>query len=362
MNYPNKRFYFDIAKKEDSNELLEIIEEEYFRGRISLLYTRRPDPYESFRKEGDNVKIIVLRDSLKNKIAGFGVCAVRNLYINGKEEKAGYLFSLRARKEYMKKVPLLHRGYEYLKNLFPDVKYFYTTILEENLYVRKMLEKRREFMPVYEYLGDYIVYSIKTGEDKPRGDYKVRRCEHNLDDMVEFMNKIGKSYQFFPVIKKEDLKKGNFYGLSHKDFYTVYKGNKIKACFALWDQREYKQHILKEYKGIFRIIYPFSFLLRILGYPGLPHPGSVLKFFYLSFISIDDEDSEIFEYIIKFIRNLKKDYPFFTVGLFEKSKFNEVMKKFKTIKYKSRVYLVRWKDKKVEFNKNLPIYIEAGML
>lgn len=158
------RFIFEPANHNDGRELLEIIEENIFGGKISLLYTRRPDAYFSMKNEGEEVDIVVCRDLERKKIVGFGVCAIRSLFVNGRRERVGYLFGLRCRREYLKIYPLLYQGYEFLHNLHKnkDIQFYITTILEDNIYAQKLLEKKREFMPIYEPFGFYEVYVVRT--------------------------------------------------------------------------------------------------------------------------------------------------------------------------------------------------------
>ena len=52
MSSRNDRYNFETARPEDAGEILEILEEIDFKGKISLTFTRRPDPVASFKKEG----------------------------------------------------------------------------------------------------------------------------------------------------------------------------------------------------------------------------------------------------------------------------------------------------------------------
>lgn len=128
------RFIFDEASPSDSPELLDIIEDVYFKGNISLLYTRQKDPFKSFKREGEEVSIIVCRDTQCKKIVGFGVVAYNKLYLAGNPVEAGYLFGFRVRKDYLHIYTGVHKGYAYMIELHKqrNTKIFYTTILSEN--------------------------------------------------------------------------------------------------------------------------------------------------------------------------------------------------------------------------------------
>ncbi|MEW5801887.1 MAG: hypothetical protein AB1847_07240 [bacterium] len=373
MSQSTRRFSFGLGQPEDKEQILEILEQNDFKGRISILYTRRPNAYASLKKEGDEVSIVVCKDSQKNKIVGFGACGVRKLYINGKEEKAGYLFALRERKEYKKTYALLSRGYHFLHSLHQDVPLFLTTILEENLYAQKLLEKKRACMPAYEPFGLYEVYTIKTKrKDKQKHPFHFKRTEKtDIPALVKFLNYQGKKYQFFPVIEREELISEDcthekYPGLTYEDFFILYgQGGEILAAGAAWDQKKYKQYIIQGYKGILKFCSPLSSLLASLGYPALVRPGTILKFFTLSFWAVRDNDPYLFTSFLNQFSASLHDYPFFLIGLHEKNPLRNVLRKIPHLVYRSRIYLVDWNKSGSVVDKLEPErfpYLECGML
>jgi len=386
MNYRNKRFIFELAKPEDGKELLEILEGAAFEGRISLIYTRRPDAYLSLKKEGKQVDIVVCRDTEKGKIVGFGACALRKLFVNGKAENVGYLFGLRVRQEYLRKYPLLHRGYEFLHTLHKerDVPLYVTTILEDNLYAKKLLEKCRPFMPTYFPCGSYEVYALKVPQASRlpysppgRGQGWVRKRgrlryifrktgKDHIPSLIKFLTENGRNYQFFPVITERDLQVGNISGIKLEDFYLLNdEHNEILAAGALWDQRSYKQYLVQGYSGILRILYPFSRFFPFFGLPILPAPGSILNFFTLSFWAVKDNNPGIFKCFLNAIPAVARNYPFFLIGIHAKHPLRDVLQKRPHISYKSNLYLVYW-DEQSEYadklDKNMLPYLECGLL
>ncbi|MCK5170453.1 MAG: hypothetical protein KAQ75_11295, partial [Bacteroidales bacterium] len=206
MNQSDNRYKFELANSSDSRELREIMEEEHSPGSISLIYTRRPDAMTSFGMEGDRTSVIVCRD-LENKIiAGFGALAIRKLFINRQESNVGYLFGIKVRKEYRKKIRI-YKGFELLESQFADIPFHYTTILDDNPSVQKMMEKKRLYIPAYIPYGKNNIYILKTGcKGKIPKEYNFRKCTKNdIDSMILFVNKNGKHMQFFPVMSRKQL-------------------------------------------------------------------------------------------------------------------------------------------------------------
>lgn len=370
MGSPSKRFVFETARPEDGPEILEILEDVEFSGQISLVYTRRPDPYVSFHMEGEDANIILCRDLVAEKIVSLGACTVVELFVNGKVTRAAYLFGLRVRKEYRAKYPVIHLGYEHIRALYKDkgIQYYFTSILEENTYAQKVLEKERNLMPRYLPLSKYETFVFKTGlQSSGNTGYVLKRaCEEDIPVLAGFLNIHGKKQQFFPAVNESFLRDNKFPGLSIDDFFILYDcRNEIAACGAAWDQRVYKQYLLKGYGGVLKALYPVSSVFKLFGYPKLPEPGEMLEFFTLSFWAVRDNDYNIFKTFIKQISSQMIDYPFFILGVCQDNPLKHACDRIPHISYRSRLYLVDWEKSeniKEQIDWKLPVYMECGML
>jgi hypothetical protein len=365
------RFTFRLASPGDSGEILEILEEGYYSGNMCLLYTRRDDAFTSLMREGEEVDIITCRDTRDNTIASIGACALRTLYVNGEPAKVGYLFNLKTRSEYRKMFRFLHKGYDYCRRILEDknLPFCLMTILEGNVPAVKLLEKRRPFMPDHYPLGTYEVYALKTGmRCKPLPGLHFRRCRReDTAAVVRFLNENGRHYQFFPVVTREDFQEENKTGLCFNDFYGLYDDRgELAACGAVWDQKKYKQYIIKGYKGLLKYIAPVSGLLPVFGYPHmLSKPGTVLNFFTLSFWAVKDNNPFFFKHFVKNISRDSRDYGFFVIGVHETNDLKKVLTRLPHFSYKSKIYLVDWDktgSKLSQLDNNRVPYLECGTL
>ncbi len=374
MNTQSPHFLFEQATAQDSDEILTILEDVPFTGKISLLYTRRPDAYASLKREGEDVVVLVARDTDNNKIAGFGACAIRTLFVNGIPARVGYLFGLRVAAAYLKKFPILHRGYAYLRTLpqTRDVACYITTILEDNLYAQAVLEKRRNFMPIYHPVGKYEIFALTTGRAKKssgaaRFSHSLRRATPaDLPALITFLQEQGQYFQFFPVITEPALNSGFFPGLRVEDFWVMPNvEGEFLAVGALWDQRSYKQYVLQGYGGYFKLVSPFAKLLPLFGFPALPPPGTILAFCTLTFWAVKDRNPEIFSLFLDQLARAAASYPFLLVGVHEAHPLRLRLQKRPHIRYKSKMYLVFWEEQQ-RFVNNLTqegmLYLECGLL
>ncbi|KDR96618.1 hypothetical protein SAMN02745945_00132 [Peptoclostridium litorale DSM 5388] len=372
MNFQSKRFIFELASPKDSEEILNILEEDDFKGNISICYTRRPNAYDSFMKEGDEVHMLVCRDTHNSAIAGMGALACRMAYINGKEEKVGYLFGLRIKKGYRKAYSLIPRGYAFIHSLLEKmgIRYIYTTILEENKHAQRIFEKKRASIPHYEFLCNYNVYALKANprqKSRTKDGFTFRRASKgDIPEIIEFLNAEGKKKHFYPQITEDLITHNCIPGLNYDDFHLLFsRQNEILACGALWNQQSYKQYIVKKYGGLLKLLHPISTLLPIAGYPALPKLDSILDFSTLSFWAIKGGSREIFNVFLNGISQCANSHTFFLIGINERDPLKDLLDKTPHINYSSRVYLVNWeKSIKVagDFDSKQSIYIECGML
>ena len=369
MNSPNKRFSYDLATPEDGPALLEILEEHPLPGPVSLLYTRRPDPFASFGMEGREVDIIVCRDRENGRICGMGAMAIRDWHLNGRPEKVGYLFGLRARRDYQGAMGMLQRGYAFYGDLCRErgVDYYLTTILNDNHRARKMLEKRRSFMPNYHYICDYRVYALRSLKETLHPGFTLRPArDEDRRNLLSFYRDNGAGQQFYPVVDEEMFSGTLYPDLNLSDFLILEDDRgALLAAAARWDQQRYKQYVVSRYQGMLKWFAPLSFILPLLRMPPLPRPGSILNFFTLSFVAVRENNAAFLAAFLDLLGPYSRQYPFFLLGLAEPSPLATAARKRPHIAYPSRVYLVDWR-KRPAFPDNLdpdyPFYLECGLL
>ena len=343
VQYINKKYIYEPACESDGEEISRLLEKTAFDGGISLVYAKRPNAFVSVNKDCEKSIIVVGRDIKTKEIKGVGICQIFKMLINGKPEQVAYLGGLRIDEDSALNIV---EAYKIIEKFIKEnnIKYTYTTILEDNIYTQKMLTKRRKVMPLYQKISDYTV-NIFPPKIKYKSDFICRKATiSDIEKLKQFINKKTEDIIFFPDIN--DLE--DFYVLSDKD-------ENILCCGKLWEQTDYKQLIIKKYSLKYRILKNLSNpILKLLNYPQFPNENEIIKYQTLSFVLYENEEN--LKDFIKQISHLI-DYNFFVYG----STNNDI--DFAPIKYKSFVYLVDW-DKNIDINKykNSKIYIECGLL
>jgi hypothetical protein len=352
MNYLNDWFELRPAEAKDSGQILKIYESEEFGGNISVIYTRRPNPYLSLLEEGELVFLFVLFDHKEDMVCGAGGCVIRNVFIEGKIKTAGYLTGLKLLPQYRKKVPYIANAYQFMHEQTKDLAdCYYTTILIENTPAQRLLEKRRKNMPVYDLKGIYTVFCLSTGIRAAKKNY-ILECG-NMDRLEAFYSKNASGWSLFP----SDFSMGSF----PKDaVYTLRdeSGDIIAAC-ALWNQQAHKQYIVTNYKGIYKYLQWFP--LKWFGYPNLPRRGQIANCADYHMLCVKDGNADAAIYFIEKIAERESRYDFLMLGLFENHYLISHLQRIKHIKYQSKFYEVNWDDSPTVLTPE-KLHIDVGLL
>lgn len=345
------------AVKEDGIEMLEIIESETSKGNIELVYTRRTNAYESYKKENKNSKIAIIRDK-KGKIAFQAACIPGCYYVDEKKVSAGYVGGIRKRNDYHGVI-----NWKDVADFFEkqDLSIYLCSFLSGNEVSENMFNKKRSFIPELLPLCDYTTYIINPEIFKKRNskNYIFRNMTiDDLDNVHSFLKREMMKYNFSPVVNNIT----DFYGLNIDDCYVLERRGEILAFGALWKQKDFKQYIVKGYSKTLKIIQKFSFVSRFLGYIEIPEEGQVLDFPMLSFFYSKDGNMEYYSCFLNQIATvIKKNYKMFVIGISSDDPADLLYKKIRTINFKSKIYCADFKDE-FYFDLTMPKRIECALL
>lgn len=348
MNIQNEKFEFSFATEKDDKDILELYEALEFEGNISIIYTKRPSPLNSLKKEGHIVFLPIIREKSTNTLVAMASWVIKKAYIGGELKNVAYLGSFKVHKNYRNKIPFLKESYRLLYEKTKDyVDIYYSTILEENILAQKIFEKPRKNMPKYNFVDNYTSFFLKTGKKIKNEDFSL---EEGYSKHLTDYYKSNYKDDFSPLLSDY---------INDIDFRIFLiknnKGEKIGA-FALWNQTSYKQYIVKRYSGLYKVLKYFP--TQLFGYPKLPKEKELINCCSLSFVIA--KDKKVFEFIIKKACELSVDYDFIMMGLTHSHRYFDIMNTFKSVKYKSKFYTVEYSGKKYERKGN--INLEIGLL
>lgn len=366
-------FRFDIASGPDDAELRKLIGTCPMKGSLRIAYLREPDFFKASQVYGRFSETFTMRKSKSNALAGMGTRAVKSAYVNGTKTDIGYLCNLRILPEFQKGSGLA-RGYAFLRQRHNDkrAKLYLTTIIEGNTAAKNILESGRGSLPGYYDIGRFCMHAFsltQTGKHTQINSIDVRcAVAGDIEQIVKFLNTAGRSKQFFPEYRPEDFAEntGILPGLKPEDIYLGFHGGELIGVTAAWDQRAFRQNMIAGYHPLIQCFRPVANLaLRLIGYPVLPKPRTILNYFCLALVCVKDNDAAIFSSILDTIALQRKgSYSFMMGGFHEDDPLLDVLRQRKGISYTSRAYAVCWDDgekDRDQLDNRIP-YLELGAL
>jgi hypothetical protein len=349
---------FALATQADNAELRRILRENALEGDIRLTFEREPDFFLASSIEGDVHETLVAREKPgERRIIALGSRSVREAWINGERCPLGYLSQLRVDAPFRAHPGLLSRGYRFLRELHQaraDAPYYLTTIIEDNHRARDVLESGRMGLPTYQARDALCTLVIPTRAPQARTDgTNVRPAgPRDLEGILRCLERYGRRHQFHPVWTREGLTdSARCRGLGLKDFSVVTSpSGEVSGCVALWDQRAFKQSVVRGYSG--RLAWARSAInwlgpLLRLGLPPLPRPGEGLAHATLSHLAVDDDQPEAAQALVDAgIRMAARSgLTAVTLGLAERNPLlSPIRRRFKGLEYRSILYQVYWED------------------
>ena len=347
------------ASSSEGKEILRILESSAAKGNIELIYTRRPDAYESYMKEPTEARVFVSKVNDR----AVGTCAelIRRVYIGGEACNCAYICGLKKDAEYKGNIGF---GVRFIHGLYrEDIDYYFCSVVAENSEAQQMFEKGKRLISV-KPMTEFRTYIInpKVKVKSPKHDLNFCRAkEKDKDELIEFLNNEGRRKDLFPVIESFE----DFYGLSCESFYMLKKDGRIVAAAALWNQTEYKQYLVKRYGGIMKLARVFNPLLSFLGYIKLPRENEALNFPMLSFFLCEDDREDYYRIFLNEIKKeISKEYGIFVIGLPRSHVAAPIFDSLPSIKFDTKLNEISfpWSSKKCKSANRNNLFPECGLL
>ncbi|MDP3768523.1 MAG: hypothetical protein Q8S13_10955, partial [Dehalococcoidia bacterium] len=291
------------------------------------------------------------------RIVIVGTRALRPTYVNGRLVTAGYLGDLRLRPEHRGGTAIA-RGYRYLESLHRDgrAEIYSSVIVADNRLALDTIAANRAGMPRYADLGRILTPMIYLRRRQRPIDGEIVRG--GLDLLHAIVAKLNENRgQFAPAWTESDFLDGRLRGFRLEDFYVLRRGGHVAGVLGTWDQSSFRQTVAMRYNGVLGALRPIINLVRR---PPLPAPGQPLMFFYVAFISTDDEDA--FRTLLRRVYNdaIGGPYSHFIVGLHERDPRARVLDEYAHMPFAGRLFAVTF-GASAQLDDRVP-HVEAALL
>jgi hypothetical protein len=339
------RVPFALATPADDAEIRRLLRENPMPGRIALTLEREPDYFADADLPGTEKQTVIASEN--NRVVCAGSCTIRERFINGQPRRVGYLGGLRLDARATGRFDILRRGYEFFRELQTDARadYYFTSIAADNALARKFLERGLPGMPAYEFADEFVTALLPVNSQSPNSA-PPEASTLEPTELLDCLNNHGRHYQFAECWSGQELGALPALGLQAKNFHCVRVGGRVSAVAALWDQRAFKQTVIRGYAPWLAMARPaVNVAARIMDAPCLPAVGSTLAHAFVSHLAVDPEESGA---LIALIARLRisaagRGIEFLTLGFAASDpRLASLRSHFRCREYRSRIYVVRW--------------------
>jgi hypothetical protein len=347
-------YVMGVARPEDDADVRRLLRESSFGHDVRLSLEREPDARLASSIEGDVHATIVARHSASGVVAGIASRSVRDAFLNGRPVRLGYLGQLRIDPAFRRSRELLDAGFAYCRHLHTqeqDTRIYLASVVADNRPARRLLARVVPGWPRFEPVDTLVSLAIPVHcrQRGRRSSGEIRRASSDLtDQIVDCLHRNGQRSQFCPRWTAADIRSVRTRDLEISDFVVAMRQAKVVGCVACWDQRAFKQVIVRGYAPRLGRVRPLLNLVSpLLAAPALPPVGSELRFAYLSHLAVDDDDIDVAVDLIAAAGRLAGERRLGYVVLGQSSRspvLQDVRRAFRHRSYESVLYACFWPD------------------
>lgn len=342
---------FQVAGESDDADIRRLLRETPMPGHISVSLEREPNYFAESHWPGQQRHTIVAK--VNGQVACVGSCVVRKRYVNGVVRRVGYLGGLRLAGSMGGRFDIVRRGYQFFREVIetdpPDL--LFTSVAADNIRARRFLERGLPGMPLYEYLRDYVTYLMAARHHHdPQLNSKPleERCCRN--DLVEHLNLHNRAYQFAPCWSVGEFAKLDALDLQAEDRLFVSQSDGVGCCLV-WDQRGFKQIVIRGYAPWLSRLRPMINLLAgFLKRPRLPVLGSTVSCATVFQLTAQEDEPLALAQLLHSAADLAaaRGVECLALGFAaDDPRLAIVRQLFPGAEYRSRIYQISWPDSRL---------------
>jgi hypothetical protein len=346
-----------LAGADDDGRLRELLRQNPIAGEITVALQREPSFFQAAATEGDRHDVVVVRDAPSGRIVVMGTRSVRDVFVNGRKARLGYLGQLRVDEGYRGRRDLLAGGFALIRTLRhqDELPFELTSIMADNRAARRILTAGLPGLPRYRPWARLttLIIPVAGRASRHRRDMNRARIEIGspgyLAELADCLQRNYRRFQFAPCWSADQLRcPKRTPGLTPSDFYLATDGGRVVGCLARWDQRRFKQAVvigyasrLRRWRRLVNAVAP------LIGTVRLPAVGQDLACAFASHVAVDDDDPEILRRLIERARHdaRRTDLSCLLIGFATRHPLLSPMRAaFPHRAYESVLYLVDWSD------------------
>ena len=352
------RVAVEIAAPQDDEAIRGLLKRQPIRGRVTLTFEREPSFAAGCAVTGDDPVVLVAR-SEDREVVGVACRSMRQVFVNGREERIGYLGQLRIDERFRGRW-LLARGFAQLAEIDRDrVPAYLVSIAEGSEEATAILvQKRRASFPVFHEIARYETLALSVNR-RSSGSEIISATIEQLPAIVEFLRTEGARRQLCEAWTIEKLRALGAFGLRLEDVKIATRHGRIAGVMALWDQSAYKQTVVRDYSGWLKVA-------SWLGGSIVPRVGDKVRSACAALTAVADDDAGIFRRLLLEVSAAAADrgFDYLTIGLDTRDPLLAAAREHRHITYRSRLYLASWPNGAClhESLDRRPVYVDVATL
>jgi hypothetical protein len=339
---------YDRAGPADDPDLARLLRELPLGGRIAVSLEREPSVLGAATITGDRQEFLIARDET-GAAQGFGGRFELDAYLNGEPARVGYLGELRLSHAGRRRIGHVIVGaYEAMRALHEQgtTPFYFSTIVSDNTPARRLLESGLRGLPTYRPFDRLLTLVIETRARHAKPGAVRTGEDVGLPALLAYLDAHGRRRQLHPVWTEASLARCR--GLTLDDFVAAEEGGEIVGALALWDQRAFKQSVVRDYAPALAALRPaYNLAAPLLGRAVLPPPGTRLETAFLSHVAVQEGRAEVLVDLVAVAcaRAVERGIDHLAIGLSARDPAAAALERaFSCYRYESEIYLVYWPD------------------
>jgi hypothetical protein len=354
----------DRAAPADDEAIRGLLRRQPMPGRISLSFEREPNFALGCAVTGDHHDIVVARAGEGREVVGVAVRSTRRVFINGVEQRVGYLGQLRVDDRFRGRW-LVSRGFSLLADIdrADPVPVYLASIVDGNDEATGVLvRRRRSSFPAFHEVTSYRTLALalrRSRRTAPGEEEIVAASPEQIPALIGFLRTHGRRRQLFPAWTEDAVRNFAPLGLSIDNIRVARRDGRVVGVIGLWDQSAYKQAVVRGYSGWLK---PAGWLGGLI----VPRIGAHVRSAYAAMICIANDDLAVFSCLLRHVCDLAAAarFEYLVLGLDVRDPLLAIARSYRHFSYPSRLYLASWCNRG-PFHEQLdqrPAYVDVATL
>ena len=273
---------FEVATPADDEGIRRLLRDNPMRGSVTVSFEREPDYFSGADIAGGRDLTIVVNEG--ERVVCMGRCIRRECWLNGRPHDVGYLAELRLDASARGRFGIIRDGFRFFHEKQRDnpAAFYFTSIAADNERARRLLESGARGLPQYSFLGELDTLLIAVPRILPKIAPRIERMkDEHIEEVLILLSKHGRKFSLATRWTKARLQ--SLVSDALVDIFVMKEGGDIVACGGLWDQRGFRQTVIRGYSRALKIARPIiNWAGRLFGGAQLPAVGATLPQVFLT--------------------------------------------------------------------------------